>query len=104
MRVFGLFRAQKPKRFSIDAFSTKWQNKGFLRAYAGPPPDFSGRRPRFFVFHTLFPVVGRVAVSGFEIDRLTNASKDDFKPSKYKPANRKSSGNHDRLMIDKEGK
>ena len=35
-------------------------------------------------FTAFFPVIGSVEVSGLEIDKLTNTSKDDFKPSKSK--------------------
>jgi len=45
---------------------------------AGLPPDFSGRRPRFFAFYTFFPVVGTVKVSGSYIDRLTKAPNGPF--------------------------
>lgn len=54
MRVFGLFRVQNSKWFSIDAFSQKGQIRGFLWVEAGLPPDFSGWKPRFFAFSTFF--------------------------------------------------
>ena len=40
--------------------------------------------PAFLRFTPFFPVVGCVEVSGFQIDKLTNPSKGDFKPSKSK--------------------
>ena len=40
--------------------------------------------PAFLRFTPFFPVVGYVEVSGFQIDKLTNTSKGDFKPSKSK--------------------
>ncbi|WP_195976842.1 hypothetical protein [Hydrogeniiclostridium mannosilyticum] len=47
MRVCGIFRAQKQKQFSIDAFSIKWKNKGLSQADAGLPPDFQAGGPVF---------------------------------------------------------
>lgn len=38
---------------------------------AGPPPEFSGRRPRFFAFCGLFPRVRCVEVPGRKIGKLT---------------------------------
>ena len=45
---------------------------------------FQAGGPAFLRFTAFFPVIGSVEVSGLEIDKLTNTSKGDFKPSKSK--------------------
>jgi hypothetical protein len=81
MRVCGLFRAQKQKRFSIDDFSIKWKPKGFHEQMRGLYLIFQAGGPAFLRFTPFFPVHGCVEVSGFEMDKLMNTSKGNFEPS-----------------------
>ena len=48
LRVCGLFKAQSPTRFSIEAF--QMTEPMFYVSERGAPPDFSGRGPAFFRF------------------------------------------------------
>ena len=81
MRVCGLLEVKSEKRFYRRCPNSKPQQnpsqRGFrLKIQAGGPA--------FLRFTAFFPVIGSVEVSGLEIDKLTNTSKDDFKPSKSK--------------------
>ena len=71
LRVCGLFKAQSPTRFSIEAF--QMTEPMFYASERGAPPDFSGRGPAFLRSAALFPVVKCVEVYACQIDRLTKA-------------------------------
>lgn len=65
-------------------FPQNGKTKDFYEQMRGLRLIFQVGGPAFLRFTPFFPVVGCVEDSGFEMDTLTNTSKDDFKPSRYK--------------------